>query len=125
MDMWVPMMMVAQVKSEGDLINDHHLFWLRTFGRLKPGVTLKQAEEEATLRLKPEVEAYPEEHKGHENVMVYPLWRNPFGLNSFLATLLPVLMSIAGVVLLLACANVTNLTLVRSMRRTREIAIRI
>jgi len=39
-DMWVPMMMVAQVKSEGDLINDHHLFWLRTFGRLNPGVTL-------------------------------------------------------------------------------------
>ncbi|MFZ3332566.1 MAG: ABC transporter permease [Candidatus Acidiferrales bacterium] len=124
-DMWVPTVMVAQVKSEGDLMNDHHLFWLRTFGRSKPGVTPKQAEEEATLRLKPEVEAYPEEHKGHENVTVYPLWRNPFGLNSFLATLLPVLMSIAGVVLLLACANVANLTLVRSMRRTREIAIRI
>ncbi len=124
-DMWVPMVMVARVKSEGDLMNDHHLFWLRTFGRLKPRVTPKQAEEEATLRLKPEVEAYPEEHKGHENIAVYPLWRNPFGLNSFLATLLPVLMSIAGVVLLLACANVANLTLVRSMRRTREIAIRI
>ena len=41
------------MKQEGDLINDHHLFWLLAFGRLKPGVTLKQAEEEATLRLKP------------------------------------------------------------------------
>src|SRR5215472_5934184 len=124
-DMWVPMVMVAQVKSEGDLINDHHFFWLMALGRLKPGVTLKQAEEEATLRLKSEVEAFPEEHKGHEHVTVYPLWRNPFGLNFFLATLLPVLMSIAGVVLLLACANVANLMLVRSMGRRRELAIRI
>jgi predicted permease len=124
-DIWIPMVMVAQVKQEGDLINDHHLFWLLAFGRLKPGVTLKQAEEEATLRLKPEVEAYPEEHKGHENVTVYPLWRNPFGLNFFLSTLLPVLMTISGVVLLLACANVANLMLVRSMGRRREIAIRM
>ena len=36
-----------------------------------------------TLRLKPEVRNYPEEHKGHDDVTVYPLWRNPFGMNQF------------------------------------------
>jgi predicted permease len=124
-DIWVPMMMEAQVNPLGDLLHDHHYFWLFAFGRLKPGIVLEQAQQEMTLRLKPEAKNYPEEHKGHDNVTVYPLWRNPFGLNFFLATLLPILMSIAGVVLLLACANVANLMLVRSMARRREIAIRM
>ena len=124
-DIWVPMMMEAQFEPLGDLLNDHHQFWLLAFGRLKPGIRLEQAQQEMTLRLKPEVESYPEEHKGHDSVTVYPLWRNPFGLNQFLSTLLPILMCIAGMVLLLACANVANLMLVRSVGRRREIAIRL
>ena len=124
-DIWVPIMMEAQFDPLGDLLHDHHQFWLLGFGRLKPGVSLAQAQEEMTRRMKREVDNYPEEHKGHTNVTVYPLWRNPFGLNFFMATLLPVLMCIAGLVLLLACANVANLMLVRSMARRREIAIRI
>jgi predicted permease len=124
-EMWLPMMMEAQVNPLGDLLHDHHQFWLLGFGRLKPGVTLEQAQQEMTLRLKTEAKNYPEEHRGHDFVTVYPLWRNPFGLNYFLATLLPMLMTIAGLVLLLACANVANLMLVRSVGRRREIAIRM
>ncbi len=124
-EIWVPIMMEAQVNSLGDLLHDHHQFWLLAFGRLKPGVVLSQAQEEMTLRLTPEAKNYPEEHKGHDSVTVYPLWRNPFGLNQFLSTLLPMLMSIAGLVLLPACANVANLMLVRSVGRRREIAIRM
>jgi len=124
-DIWVPIMMETQVNPLGDLLHDHHYFWLLAFGRLKPGVTLQQAQEEMTLRLRSEVKNYPEEHKGHDTVTVYPLWRNPYGLNYFLATLLPMLMVIAGLVLLLACANVANLMLVRAVGRRREIAIRI
>jgi len=124
-EIWVPMMMEAQLLPQGDLLHDHHYFWLLAFGRLKPGVVPAQAQEEMTLRLKREVKNYPEEHKGHDSVTVYPLWRSPFGLNFFLATLLPMLMTIAGLVLLLACANVANLMLVRSVGRRREIAIRM
>ena len=124
-DIWVPIMMEAQVNPLGDLLQAHHQFWLLAFGRLKPGVRLEQAQAEMTLRLKPEVKNYPVEHKGHYSVTVYPLWRNPFGLNFFLSTLLPALMCIAGLVLLLACVNVANLMLVRSVGRRREIAIRM
>jgi predicted permease len=124
-EIWIPVMMEEQLMPQGDLIHDHHYFWLTALGRLKPGVRPEQAQEEMTLRLKREAKNYPEEHKGHDSVSVYPLWRNPFGANQFLSTLLPMLMTIAGLVLLLACANVANLMLVRSVARRREIAIRL
>jgi predicted permease len=125
MEIWVPIMMEQQLIPGADLLHDHHNFWLFAFGRMKPGVVLAQAQEEMNLRLKTEAKNYPEEHKGHDSVTAYPLWRNPFSLNYFLATLLPMLMAIAGLVLLLACANVANLMLVRSVGRRREIAIRM
>ena len=52
------------------------------------------------------------------------MWRSPFGANGYMAATLPILLAIAGVVLLLTCANVATLTLVRFVSRRREMAIR-
>ncbi len=118
-------MMEEQLVPRNDLLHDHHYFWFAVLGRLKPGVQPEQAQEEMTALLKREVKNYPEEHRGHDSVTVSPLWRSPLGANQFLSVLLPMLMAIAGLVLLLACANVANLMLVRSVARRREIAIRM
>jgi predicted permease len=124
-DLWVPVVMDEQLLPNGDLIHDNHYFWLLALGRLKPGTPLERAEQELTVLMQPMVRQYPEEHKGHETVTLTPLWRGPFSANAFFATLLPMLMAITGVVLLLTCANMANLLLVRAVARRREIAIRL
>ena len=123
-DLWVPLMMEQQLLPNGDLIHDHHYFWLSVLGRLRPGVRLEEAQQELTVLMQPMAQQYPEEHKGHEAVTLSPLWRGA-GANVFFSMLLPMLMAISGVVLLLTCANVANLLLVRSVARRREIAIRL
>ena len=111
-DLWVPISMQEQILPPQNLLHDHHYFWLFALGRLKPGVSLDQARQDLTQRITQEVKNYPQEHKGHSTVTVSPLWRAPFSANAIFSALLPMLMAIAGVVLLLACANVANLMLV-------------
>jgi predicted permease len=124
-DLWIPMMMQGQMMEMGDLLNNHIYYWLTVLGLLKPGATSAQAQAEMTAVIKRMARDYPEEHKGHDSITIYPLWEAPFSVNAFFSLILPMLMAIAGVVLLLACANVANLMLVRSTARRREIAIRL
>lgn len=125
-DLWIPAMMSSQLVSHNDdVIHSHNYFWLMCLGRLKPGASVQQAQQELTLLMQPIAQQYPDEHKGHEEVTLTPLWRGAYGANAFFSALLPMLMAISGLVLLLACANVANLLLVRSVARRREIAIRL
>jgi predicted permease len=125
-DMWIPVMMVQQAYGGSrDLLQLREAHWLIVFGRLRPGVTLDEAQADANVIMQQMARAYPESHKSEFAVTVHPLWRAPFGANFYLHTILALLMAIAGVVLLLACANVANLMLVRSIGRRREMAIRL
>jgi putative ABC transport system permease protein len=124
-ELWIPIVMVQQIISSRDRLQERSDTWVNVMGRLKRGITAGQAQTEMNIRMKELVDQYPKDHQGENVVTVYPLWRAPFGANGYLYILLPMLMAIAGAVLLLACANVANLLLVRSVSRRREIAIRL
>ncbi len=98
--------------------------FLNVMGRLRPGVSRQQATEDLETLMRQIVAEYPNDHLGVNTITLDPLWRSPFGANVFLAASLPILLSIAGVVLLLTCANVATLALVRFVSRRREVSIR-
>ncbi|HZR67395.1 MAG TPA: ABC transporter permease [Terriglobales bacterium] len=98
--------------------------WLILIGRLRPGVSRGQAAQDLDAQMNHIVVAYPDQHLGDNRITLDPMWRSPFGANGYMAATLPILLAFAAVVLLLTCANVATLTLVRFVSRRRELAIR-
>jgi predicted permease len=125
LDLWVLATMQNQIISSYDRLKDRGANWLVLQGRRKPGVTEEQAQADLNTVMARIAKDFPNEHRGDTEITAFPLWRGPFGANGYLYVLLPMLMAIAGFVLLLACANVANLILVRSVGRRREIAVRL
>jgi predicted permease len=122
--LWVPLTDDDAV-FRGGLIPRREAEWLNVLGKRRRGVTLGAAQEELNTLMQQIAIEYPDSHRGPNSVLLSPLWRSPFGANVYLASSLPVLLGLAGIVLLLACANVATLLLVRSVSRRREIAIRL
>ena len=123
-DIWIPLGMYRQVWG-WDPAADRGIAVLNILGVLRPGVDRHQAENELNLLMGHLVAQYPTVHQGENQISTDPLWRSPFGANVFLAGTLPILLALAALLLLLACANVANLLLVRSVARRREFAIRL
>ncbi|MFL6438815.1 MAG: ADOP family duplicated permease [Terriglobales bacterium] len=123
-DVWIPIGMDPQVWG-GERIKYRDSLWLNVLGKLKPGVDHQQAENELNILMQRLVEQFPDAHQGPNMISSDPLWRSPFGVNVYLYGTLPILFALALVLLLLACANVANLLLVRSVGRRRELAIRL
>jgi ABC-type antimicrobial peptide transport system permease subunit len=124
-DLWIPIGMDSQVWGSDSRIKDRGTLWLNVLGKLKPGVDHHQAETELNILMQHIAEQFPESHQGPNMISSDPLWRSPFGVNVYLSGTLPILLALALVLLLLACANVANLLLVRSVARRRELAIRL
>jgi predicted permease len=124
-DIFLPLGMMPQVWGWNPIDKRGSPF-LNAIGVLRPGVDQHQADNELNLLMQHLVAQYPDgDHQGANQISTDPLWRSPFGVNVYMAGTLPILLALAVVLLLLACANVANLLLVRSVARRREFAIRM
>lgn len=123
-DLWTPLTMNVGPGSGVWSMQHRENAWLNVTGRLRPGVDRQSATQDLELLMRQLAAQYPDQHKGVNTISLDPLWRSPFGANGFMASSLPILLAIAGVVLLLTCANIATLMLVRFVSRRREFAIR-
>ena len=119
-DAWVPLFPLGSTRQMQQ--RSHN--WLNVIGRPRPGVSRESANQDLETIMRRIVAQYPNDHQGTNKITLDPMWRSPFGANGYMATFLPLLLGIAGFVLLLTCANVATLALVRFVSRRREIAIR-
>jgi putative ABC transport system permease protein len=100
---------------------NHDFHWLLAMGRLKPGVTIKQAQANMDTVTANIAQANPKSNKGW-GAIVEPL-HNDFLPKERIQTLW-ILLGAVGFVLLIACVNVANLLLAKGTTRQKEVAIR-
>ena len=122
-DLWIPLMMQT-VAMPGDRLKERGVRWLELVGRLKPGVSLAQAQAGLSGIAAQMVQENPVSNRG-QSVNVVRLGQGTAGVQSTLTPILTLLMIIVILVLLLACFNVANLLLARATSRRKEVGIRL
>ena len=121
---WVPASMEEVFGGGTYKLENRGARWVEGFAILKPGVTIEQAQAEMSAVAGRLESAYPDTNRGR-GIRLYPLWQTPFNGAGTLLPTLRVSLVVAGFVLLIACANVGNLLLVRSLARRHEMTVRL
>jgi macrolide transport system ATP-binding/permease protein len=124
MNFWVTASMEDIFETGGYKLEDRGARWIEAFARLKLGVTPAQAEQEFAAISSRLERDYPATNRGRA-IRFWPLWQTPFNNAATLLPMLQIMLVVVTFVLLIACANVGNLLLVRSFARRHEMSVRL
>jgi putative ABC transport system permease protein len=117
-DLWVPYVVTAEERIRNP---NNFSFYLQTIARLKPGVTLEQAQAQMNQIALSLEAAHPVWNKDRR---IGVRWLRDHLVGARTKSWMLMLLGAVGIVLLIACANVANLLLARASAREREVGIR-
>ncbi|HEX3530515.1 MAG TPA: ABC transporter permease [Thermoanaerobaculia bacterium] len=121
-DLYVPVTMARLIIRKG-YIEDRISRWLDVYARRRPGVGVEQARQEMLAITRRLAATFPATNEGY-SVKVEPLRTSQLDFSRMRLSILTLLIG-AVFVLLVGCANVTNLLLVRAVERRKEVALRL
>jgi predicted permease len=119
---WVPASM--EETFGGYKLEDRGARWIESYVCLKPGVSRAQALQQISAIAARLQSSYPATNRGR-GIGIWPLWQTPFNHARTMGPTLEVMVVVVAFVLLIACANVGNLLLVRSFVRRHEMSVRL
>jgi macrolide transport system ATP-binding/permease protein len=123
LDLFLPLMMQPQLRGV-DLLATRQAPMMWGLGHLRSGTSIRAASEEATS-ISTRLDAQQPAREVEQHATVIPMWRSPFGAQTYMLPAIMLMGVMGALLLLIVCANVSNLVLVRGISRRGEIAARL
>jgi predicted permease len=120
---FLPILMLPQLQGRDEL-SSRQIPKLWGLGRLKPGVSMSAAASQTAVRFAGLWTLHRRDEAPQRGTVI-PMWRSPFGAQTYMLPAVVLLGAMGVLVLLIVCANVSNLVLVRGLTRRGEIAARL
>jgi predicted permease len=120
-DVWVPLS-AQPILAGKDAFNDRHYTWLLVLGRLKAGVSRESADQEVSVAAARLAAAYPAADRANRAATAPGTF---LPLDRELKPVVTLVMATISLVLIIACANIANLSIARAAAGQRQVAVRL